>query len=75
VITANETSSLAAFLRAHIGQFITSGSAAFAVLAATNATVWDDHKGRNNAANNSNSKLNGVKKDIHRIKNKWTYSI
>jgi hypothetical protein len=47
VITANEMSALAAFLRSHISPFITGSF----TLLATSAFLWDNSKGRDHAYN------------------------
>jgi hypothetical protein len=56
VITANGMSSIGVFLRSHLGHFITG---AFTILA-TVIIVWDNHSGRNHAASNFDTKIDGI---------------
>ncbi|KAH0603639.1 uncharacterized protein H6S33_007298 [Morchella sextelata] len=60
VITANDISALAAFLRTHTGHFIVGGFTLFA----TGAIVWDNRQGREHAVNHLDSKIDGLKKEL-----------
>ncbi|RPA89674.1 hypothetical protein L873DRAFT_1822408 [Choiromyces venosus 120613-1] len=66
-----------ALLHTHSGRLLVLGTA----LAATGVTIWDNHRGRNHAANNFDTKINtkiddvnikidGVRADIDRIERK-----
>lgn len=60
MITANDISALAAFLRTHTGHFIVGGFTLFA----TGAIVWDNRQGREHAVNHLDSKIDGLKKEL-----------
>jgi hypothetical protein len=50
MIAANERSSFAGIVRAHMGIFIPGGFADFAALASTGGVVWDNHPERKTQA-------------------------
>lgn len=64
MIIANDILLLAAFLRAHIGHFITGGFTLFG----TGAIVWDNHKGRNHAINHLGARIDNLDLKVDTIK-------
>ncbi|RPB04680.1 hypothetical protein L873DRAFT_1840411 [Choiromyces venosus 120613-1] len=62
VIIANEMASVKALLCRDIGKLAVLTSTV--TLAATSAVIWDNQRGLNHAANNLDTKFDGVKADI-----------
>ncbi|RPB15815.1 hypothetical protein P167DRAFT_532756 [Morchella conica CCBAS932] len=52
-----------AFVRSYAGHFITG---AF-TLVATGGLIWDNHKGRRDAVDKLDTKIDGVKVDVSRV--------